>query len=230
MVSTPGFDPNTFARGITQAEWRDLLDSPERPLHNKSIAGVYPPGSTYKMVTALAALESKAIEPWTRLPCVGHLELGNIKFHCWLKGGHGSTNVVEAIAQSCDCFFYEAARKAGIDRIADVGARLGFGRHKRARPARRIGRHPAQPRLEAGEARQALAARRHLQPRHRPGLHECHAAAARHHDRPHRQRRLRGAAQPAAGLGDAARGAGAAASRATSPRRPRCASVRRTWP
>ena len=67
MVSTPGFDPNTFARGITQGEWRDLLDSPERPLNNKSIAGVYPPGSTYKMVTALAALESRAIEPWTQI-------------------------------------------------------------------------------------------------------------------------------------------------------------------
>ncbi len=128
MVSTPGFDPNTFARGITQSEWRDLLDSPERPLNNKSIAGVYPPGSTYKMVTALAALESKAIEPWTRLPCNGFLELGNIKFHCWLKGGHGSTNVVEALAHSCDCFFYEAARKAGIDRIAEMANRLGFGR------------------------------------------------------------------------------------------------------
>jgi penicillin-binding protein 2 len=128
MVSSPGFDPNTFARGITQSEWRELLDSPERPLHNKAIAGVYPPGSTYKMVTALAALESKAIEPWTRLPCNGFLELGNIKFHCWLRGGHGSTNVVEALAQSCDCFFYEAARKAGIDRVAEMGARLGFGR------------------------------------------------------------------------------------------------------
>ncbi len=127
MVSSPGFDPNTFARGITQSEWRELLDSPERPLHNKAIAGVYPPGSTYKMVTALAALESKAIEPWTRLPCNGFLELGNIKFHCWLRGGHGSTNVVEALAQSCDCFFYEAARKAGIDRVAEMGARLGFG-------------------------------------------------------------------------------------------------------
>lgn len=129
MVSTPGFDPNMFARGITQTEWRELLESPERPLHNKAIAGVYPPGSTYKMVTALAALESKAIDPWTRLPCAGYLELGKIKFHCWLRGGHGSTNVVEAIAQSCDCFFYEAARKAGIDRIAEMGARLGFGRH-----------------------------------------------------------------------------------------------------
>ena len=128
MASTPGFDPSTFARGITQSEWRDLLDNPERPLHNKAIAGVYPPGSTYKMVTALAALESKAIDPYTRLPCVGHLELGNIKFHCWLKGGHGSTNVTEAIAASCDCFFYEAARRAGVDRISDMAFRLGFGR------------------------------------------------------------------------------------------------------
>ena len=128
MVSMPGFDPNTFARGITQSEWRDLLDSPERPLHNKSIAGVYPPGSTYKMVTALAALESRAIDPWTRLPCMGFLELGKIKFHCWLTAGHGSTNVTEALACSCDCFFYEAARRAGVDRIADVANRLGFGR------------------------------------------------------------------------------------------------------
>ncbi|MDB5490144.1 MAG: peptidoglycan glycosyltransferase [Reyranella sp.] len=128
MVSTPGFDPSTFARGITQTEWRELLDNPERPLHNKAIAGVYPPGSTYKMVTALAALESKAIDPWTRLPCAGFLELGNIKFHCWLKGGHGSTNVSEAIAMSCDCFFYEAARRAGIDRVSDMAQRLGFGK------------------------------------------------------------------------------------------------------
>ena len=128
MMSTPGFDPNTFARGITQTEWRELLDNPQRPLNNKAIAGVYPPGSTYKMVTALAALESKAIDPWTRLPCPGYLELGNIKFHCWLSGGHGSTNVSEAITQSCDCFFYEAARRAGVDRIAEVAGRLGFGR------------------------------------------------------------------------------------------------------
>lgn len=128
MASTPGFDPSTFARGITQSEWRELLDNPERPLHNKSIAGVYPPGSTYKMVTALAALEARAIDPWTRLPCAGYLELGSIKFHCWLRGGHGSTNVVEALAASCDCFFYEAARRAGIDRIADMASRLGFGK------------------------------------------------------------------------------------------------------
>jgi penicillin-binding protein 2 len=128
MMSTPGFDPNTFARGITQGEWRDLLESPERPLNNKSIAGVYPPGSTYKMVTALAALESKAIDPWTVLPCNGFLMLGDIKFHCWLKGGHGGLNVQGAIAQSCDCFFYEASRRAGVDKMAEVASKLGFGR------------------------------------------------------------------------------------------------------
>ena len=128
MASTPGFDPNMFARGITQGEWRELLDSPERPLNNKAIAGVYPPGSTYKVVTALAALESKAIDPWTVLPCLGYLTLGDIKFHCWLKGGHGGLAVVQAIAQSCDCFFYEAARKAGIDRLAETASKLGFGK------------------------------------------------------------------------------------------------------
>jgi penicillin-binding protein 2 len=128
MASTPGFDPNMFARGITQGEWRELLDSPERPLNNKAIQGVYPPGSTYKVVTALAALESKAIDPGTVLPCMGFLMLGDIKFHCWLKGGHGGLSVQGAIANSCDCFFYEAARRAGIDKIAEVAGKLGFGR------------------------------------------------------------------------------------------------------
>ena len=128
MVSEPGFDPNMFARGITQTEWRDLLDNPERPLNNKAIGGAYPPGSTYKMVTALAALESKAIDPWTVLPCLGFIELGDIKFHCWLKGGHGGLNVQGAIAASCDCFFYECARRAGVDRISEMANRLGFGR------------------------------------------------------------------------------------------------------
>jgi penicillin-binding protein 2 len=128
MVSEPGFDPNMFARGISQTEWRDLLDNPERPLNNKAIGGTYPPGSTYKMVTALAALDSKAIDPWTVLPCNGFIELGDIKFHCWLKGGHGGLNVQGALAASCDCFFYECARRAGVDRISEMANRLGFGR------------------------------------------------------------------------------------------------------
>jgi penicillin-binding protein 2 len=144
MASTPGFDPNVFARGITQGEWRELLESPERPLNNKAINGVYPPGSTYKVVTALAALESKAIDPSTVLPCPGYLTLGDIKFHCWLKGGHGGLAVVQAIAQSCDCFFYEAARRAGIDRIAETGAKLGFGRQSElGLPAESAGIQPS---------------------------------------------------------------------------------------
>jgi len=146
MVSKPGFDPNVFARGITQGEWRELLESPERPLNNKSIAGIYPPGSTYKVVTALAALESKAIEPWTVLPCSGYLTLGDIKFHCWLKNGHGGLAVVQAIAQSCDCFFYEAARRAGVDRIAETAAKLGLGRQSElGLPGESPGLQPSRP-------------------------------------------------------------------------------------
>ena len=128
MVSQPGFDPNMFARGISQNEWRDLLDNPERPLNNKAIGGAYPPGSTYKMVTALAALDSKALDPWTVLPCNGFIELGDIKFHCWLKGGHGGLSVQGGLSNSCDCFFYEAARRTGVDKIAEMANRLGFGK------------------------------------------------------------------------------------------------------
>ncbi len=210
MVSTPGFDPSTFARGITQSEWRDLLENPERPLHNKAIAGVYPPGSTYKMVTALAALEAKAIDPWTRLPCPGFLELGGIKFHCWLKGGHGSTNVTEAIACSCDCFFYEASRRTGVDRMADMANRLGFGKvSDLGLPGESSANQPSRA-WKQEKIGKPLAARRFLQSRHRPGFHDRDAAAARHHDGAHRQWRLRCPAQPAAGQDDAARGAGAA--------------------
>ncbi len=127
MVSDPGFDPNLFARGITQAEWRDLLDDPAHPLNNKAIAGVYPPGSTYKVAVALAALESGAIDGGTILNCPGFIQLGDVKFHCWWKGGHGGLNVVGGIANSCDCFFYQAAQRTGVDKIGEMAAKLGFG-------------------------------------------------------------------------------------------------------
>lgn len=146
MVSQPGFDPNMFARGISQAEWRELLDNPERPLNNKAINGVYPPGSTYKIVTALAALDSKAIEPWTVLPCNGFIELGDIRFHCWLRGGHGGLSVQGAITASCDCFFYEAARRAGVDRISEMAGRLGFGKQSElGLPGESAGLQPSRP-------------------------------------------------------------------------------------
>jgi penicillin-binding protein 2 len=127
MVSEPGFDPNVFARGITQTEWKELLDDPAHPLNNKAIAGVYPPGSTYKVAVALAALESGAIDAGTILSCPGFIELGDIKFHCWWKGGHGGLNVVGGISNSCDCFFYQAAQRTGVDKIGEMATKLGFG-------------------------------------------------------------------------------------------------------
>jgi penicillin-binding protein 2 len=129
MASVPGFDNNTFARGVTQIEWQELLNDPKKPLLNKAAQGQYPPGSTYKMVTALAALESKAITLWDRLPCAGSIEVSGGRKYCWIHpAGHGSPNVVEAIQISCDCFMYEAGKRAGPEKIAEVAAKLGFGK------------------------------------------------------------------------------------------------------
>jgi penicillin-binding protein 2 len=127
LASTPGFDPNAFARGLTQPEWENLRDNPLGPLNNKAISGQYPPGSTFKMITAIAGLESGVITPATRLPCAGSVTLGDTKFHCWLRGGHGSVDLNLALAQSCDCYFYEVARRAGMDKVAEISLRYGIG-------------------------------------------------------------------------------------------------------
>ncbi|MBX3498969.1 MAG: penicillin-binding protein 2 [Alphaproteobacteria bacterium] len=131
MVSVPGFDSNVFARGITQTEWNELLSHPMKPLFNKAVSGAYPPGSTYKMVTALAALEAGVIDVWTPLPCTGSIDLPgkDQKKYCWIHpAGHGWLNLHGALAQSCDSYFYEVAKRAGVERIADMAFRLGFGR------------------------------------------------------------------------------------------------------
>lgn len=127
MVSNPGFDPNWFNVGITSAQWRQLNGDKYKPLTNKAVQGQYPPGSTFKMVVGLAALEAGAVTPDTRVFCPGHMELGNNTFHCWKKGGHGSMNLVQALEESCDVYFYEAARRIGVDKIADMAKRLGLG-------------------------------------------------------------------------------------------------------
>jgi len=127
LASTPSFDPNAFNRGLSRAEWNKLITNPRTPLNNKAIAGQYAPGSTFKMIVALAALEKGVISPHTRVFCSGHMEFGNATFHCWKKEGHGSMDLVSAIAQSCDVYFYEIARKTGIDRIASMARRLGMG-------------------------------------------------------------------------------------------------------
>jgi penicillin-binding protein 2 len=127
LVSSPGFDPIAFAAGVTPAQWHDLTSNPRDPLRNKVIAGAYAPGSTFKPMVALAGLESGVITPDTRVSCPGFFSLGDTVFHCWRKGGHGSLVLRDAIKHSCDVFFYETARRLGIDRIAAMANRFGFG-------------------------------------------------------------------------------------------------------
>jgi penicillin-binding protein 2 len=127
MASTPGFDPNVFAEGVSAAQWRAWTSNRRNPLVNKAIAGLYAPGSTFKMVVALAAMEARTITPFDRVFCAGLTTLGDSKFHCWKRGGHGALDMREAIKQSCDCYFYEVAKRTGIDRIAAMSRRFGLG-------------------------------------------------------------------------------------------------------
>ena len=127
LVSSPTFDPAPFATGLTSAMWQELSNDPRRPLSNKVIAGVYPPGSTFKPVVAAAALTAGVLTPETSFTCPGYLALGDAMFHCWRHGGHGTLRLRDAIKKSCDVFFYEAARRVGIDRLAAMARRFGFG-------------------------------------------------------------------------------------------------------
>ena len=126
-VSAPSFDPNLFVRGISSTDFRFLMDHDHRPMANKAVQGAYPPGSTFKMVTALAALEAGAITAETTFKCPGHLDAGGRKFHCWRRGGHGTVNLERSLMESCDVFYYETALKVGIDKIAEMGRKLGLG-------------------------------------------------------------------------------------------------------
>jgi penicillin-binding protein 2 len=127
IASAPSFDPNLFVRGISHADYNALTENDHRPLANKTVAGAYPPGSTFKMVTALAALEAGAINTSTTVYCPGHYEVGGRKFHCWRSSGHGKVSLDRALGESCDVFFYDIAMKVGIDKIAEMGRRLGLG-------------------------------------------------------------------------------------------------------
>ncbi len=125
MASTPSFDPNAFNRGLTGGEWNDLSTNARSPLTNKAIAGTFAPGSTFKLMVALAAQEG-GISPDMHVFCPGQMQLGAIKFHCWKKGGHGSLDMVGALKNSCDVYFYEVARRIGPDRIHDMAIRFGL--------------------------------------------------------------------------------------------------------
>lgn len=127
LVSHPAFDPNAFVTGLSAAAWEGLLADPGHPLTNKAAAGLYPPASTFKMVTALAALSAGLCDTSTRVDCPGYYDFGGERFHCWKTSGHGSMDLVQALAQSCDTFFYHIATEVGIARIAAMARRLGLG-------------------------------------------------------------------------------------------------------
>ncbi len=127
MASKPSFDPNLFAAGISIKNWRKLIFDKRHPLQNKSIDGQYPPGSTYKIVTALAGLEEKIITPDTSIYCPGHFKLGRGRYRCWKRGGHGSVDLHKALVQSCDVYFYTVGHRLGIDNLAKYAKSLGLG-------------------------------------------------------------------------------------------------------
>jgi penicillin-binding protein 2 len=127
LASTPGYDPGAFAAGLTPAMWQKLVTDELNPLNDKTISGTYAPGSTFKPLVAMTALETGAITTETEFFCPGQFQLGNSVFHCWKKGGHGTLSVRRAIKESCDVFFYHTADLLGIDKIAQMGNRFGLG-------------------------------------------------------------------------------------------------------
>lgn len=127
MVSHPTYNPNKFISGFSSLEWKKLISDPDRPLTNKAIQGQYPPGSTFKMAVVMAALAQGKLTPRDRYTCQGFTMVKKHKFYCWNIRGHGRLDIVQAIAQSCDAFFYHLAELVGIDAIQFHARRMGFG-------------------------------------------------------------------------------------------------------
>ncbi len=127
MATNPSFDPSLFNSGVSQAQWVEWTRNRRAPLINKAVAGVYAPGSTFKMVVAMAGLEARVLSPGDRINCPGYLDLGDTRFHCWSKYGHGNLDLRGGLKNSCDVFFYEVARRVGMDRMAAMANRFGMG-------------------------------------------------------------------------------------------------------
>jgi penicillin-binding protein 2 len=127
MHSSPSFDPNLFLFGISQDDWQLIRNNPLKPLTNKTLTGLYSPGSTIKPIVALSALENKIITPNLKVNCKGKMEMYGQTYHCWKKKGHGIMGLDNAIKQSCDIYFYEIARKLGVDRLNETAIRFGLG-------------------------------------------------------------------------------------------------------
>ena len=127
VANAPSFDPNKFVRGISVSDYGELTENKYRPLANKAVQGAYPPGSTFKMLVSLAALEDGLLSSDETVYCGGYTVLGNRRFHCWKRGGHGRMNLDQSLQQSCDVFYYEMAQRVGIDRIAELARKFGIG-------------------------------------------------------------------------------------------------------
>jgi penicillin-binding protein 2 len=127
MHSSPSFDPNLFLFGIGQDDWQLIRNNPLKPLTNKTLSGLYSPGSTIKPIVALSALENDVISPNFRVNCTGKMEMYGQTYHCWKKKGHGVVNLKRAIKESCDIYFYEMARKLGVDRLKETAVKFGLG-------------------------------------------------------------------------------------------------------
>ncbi|MDB4254620.1 penicillin-binding protein 2 [Yoonia sp.] len=127
IASAPAFDPNLFVRGISVPDWTALNEDKYRPLAAKAVQGTYPPGSTFKMVTVMAAMEAGVVAADETVYCPGYTDVFNIRFHCWKRGGHGNINLHESLKQSCDCYYYEIAQRVGIDKMAEMARKLGLG-------------------------------------------------------------------------------------------------------
>ncbi|MEO1138920.1 MAG: penicillin-binding protein 2 [Pseudomonadota bacterium] len=126
-ASSPSYDPNLFVRGISVGDYKALLDNKYRPLPNKAVQGIYPPGSTFKMITALAALEDGKVDPNETVYCPGFLKVSNRRFHCWKRAGHGNVDLHRSLRESCDVYYYDLALRVGIDKMAEMAKRLGLG-------------------------------------------------------------------------------------------------------
>lgn len=128
LASSPTYDPNWFVVGMTPDQWKSIISNPMRPLENKAIKAEYPPASTYKIVTALAGLEEGVIDANTTFFCPGHYKYGNRVYRCWRRGGHGEVDVIKAMEQSCDVFFYQVGEALGVDRLAWYAKACGLGK------------------------------------------------------------------------------------------------------
>ena len=127
MQSSPSFDPNLFVFGISHDDWQLIRNNPLKPLLNKTLSGLYSPGSTLKPIVALSALENHVITPNFKVNCTGKTEMYGQTYHCWKKKGHGVVNLKDAMKQSCDTYFYEIARKLGVDRLRETAIKFGLG-------------------------------------------------------------------------------------------------------